>query len=632
MLTKFIAGKFKVPVRMTETEKRIYLEFPYNKTLLAEVKSMAGRRWHGYDDPNPRKVWSVKDCPRNRFQIDYLQGNNPYKWYEEELKSVKKNREKLYEHQLEMKAHGLTRKQCILACEMGSGKTLAAIEIMEDSGINDWLWLGSRSSLAAVELEFDIWDAKIIPIFMTYEGVRNRIREENMFTPLALVGDECTKVKTPTAQRSQAVYILAEEMRKVYDKPYIILMSGAPAPKSPADWWHQCEIACPGFLKEGDIHKFRERLALIREEESITGGVYPKLITWLDDKNKCKHCGRLKKEHGDLVMNEDTHSWEESKDEVSFLYERMKGLVLVKFKKDCLDLPEKQFRKIICEPTNLIKKAQQLLKKTTPRAVTLIMKLRELSDGFQYKEEPTGNKTQCYLCKGVGKYKEYYDPEYPDEAPSPEALEQGKLKTRKSKCTICDGTGKVEELKRTASEIECPKDNVFINLLDEHESIGRFVTYAGFQASVNKLVRIAAKHKWDIIQADGRGWQYYESGDPINMDRKEMLKRFQTNYESKIVFIGQAGAAGMGLTLTASPSCFFYSNSFNAEDRIQAMDRIHRPGMDVNRGATIIDCIHLDSDQYILDNLNEKFDLMHMTMGKMRDTFMKEAKYDSSYR
>ena len=75
----------------------------------------------------------------------------------------------------------------------------------------------------------------------------------------------------------------------------------------------------------------------------------------------------------------------------------------------------------------------------------------------------------------------------------------------------------------------------------------------------------------------------------------------------------------MGLTLTASPSLFYYSNSFNADDRLQSQDRIHRLGMDTNRGATIIDVVHLDIDQYIIDNLERKQKLQNLTMGQLRE-------------
>ena len=622
MIRKLRAGNYKIPVSIEEEKGRLYLQFPFNRSMLAEVKSMHNARWHGYDDPNPRKLWSIKDCARNKFQLDFLAGKNPYEAYESELKTVTFNRDILYDHQKEMKAHALTRRQCILACEMGTGKTLVAIEAMESSGVTDWLWVGAASSLPAVELEFEVWDAKVKPIFMTYEKVRNLIKNDEMFIPMGLISDECTKIKTPTSQRSQALSILTEQMRETFDDPYIILMSGAPAPKNPGDWWHQCEVAKPGFIREGDIHKFKHRLAIIREEESITGGVYPKLITWLDDVNKCAICGKVPEEHFVNELAPEDHSWKRSENEVSYLYERMKGLVLVKFKKDCLDLPEKQFRKIVVEPTELTKKAAILIAKTESRTVTALMKLRELSDGFQYKEIKTDRVINCELCNGSGRYQEWYDPEYPDEAPSPESMESGICKSREATCTNCDGSGKVPEYERIAQEIECPKERVFVDLLDEHEAIGRFVTYAGFTASIDRLVRVAIRYGWEVIRADGRGWTYFKDDEIEQLTKKDMLKRFQSNYENKLIFIGQPGAAGIGITLTASPSCFFYSNSFDSEHRIQTMDRIHRIGMDVNRGATIIDVVHLDSDQYILNNLEKKLDLMYMTMGRLREVMI----------
>jgi hypothetical protein len=304
----------------------------------------------------------------------------------------------------------------------------------------------------------------------------------------------------------------------------------------------------------------------------------------------------------------------------------MKGLVLVKFREDCMDLPETQYRLIKVEPAASTKRAANLILKTSPRAVTALMLSRELSDGFQYREEETGSAT-CPLCKGSRRTLEWYDPEYPDEYVSQEAVEAGRCKQREEPCSMCKGKGEAPKLSRVASEVPCPKEQVLIDLLDEHEPIGRFVVYAGFQASVDRCARIAHRYQWDVIRVDGRGWIYLPGLDTsdIPVSNKEMLKRFQSKNDSKIVFVAQPGAAGMGLTLTASPSVFFYSNSFNAEDRIQSAQRIQGMGMDLNRGATIIDVVHLDIDQYILDNLKKKTDLLDLTMGKLRDAVLEST-------
>jgi len=81
--TKFITttaagSKIKSPVTMHYTGGQIeFLKSPFS--LKEELKSMSGSRWLGYADP-PRKIWAVKDCERNNFQIRWLMGQNAYEW------------------------------------------------------------------------------------------------------------------------------------------------------------------------------------------------------------------------------------------------------------------------------------------------------------------------------------------------------------------------------------------------------------------------------------------------------------------------------------------------------------------------------------------------------------------------
>ena len=630
-MVKMKAGNIKIPVVMTTEKGRIFFQFPFNRKLMAEIKAMRGSKWHGYDEVNPRKIWSVKDCARNRFQINYLCGKNPYEKYDSDLLIVKPNRiDIVYEHQIEMIRHGITRRQCILACEMRTGKTLAAIEIMELSKLFHWLWVGPKSSLPEVELQFETWEAGVIPRFMTYDRFRISIKDGTFLElvgrmPDGIVFDELTKLKNATTQRSQAAQIIVEEMRAQNPDCFIIGMSGAPAPKSPVDWWHQCEITCPGFLREGDQNKFKRRLALIVEKQSMTGAAYPELVTWFDNEEKCKICGKFSSEHvGETGLSLD-HPFEFSVNEVKHLYKRMQGLVLVKFRKDCMDLPETQFRTIRIEPDESTKRAASVILNAAPRAVTALMLLRELSDGFQYKEVTDGTE-KCSICSGTGSSMEPYDPDNPEDPISDEALQSGRIEYKEDNCYTCNGKGEVPKVIRTAKRIPCPKEQVLIDLLDEHEPIGRFVVYAGFQDSVDRCVEIALRYQWDVIRVDGRGWAYFSViENDLTLTEKEMLARFKNNDIDKIVFIGQAGAAGMGLTLTASPSILFYSNSFNGEDRIQAMERIQGPGMDLNRGATVIDIIHLDVDEYILDNLAKKIKLLDLSMGRLREAVLEKT-------
>lgn len=605
-ILKLRAGQFKVPVVFEPKGNRIFLSFPFNRALLNEIKVMKGARWHGFEDP-PIKKWSIANCKRNDFQLVRLHGGSPYEFYDRDWIDVTPNRKCLYEHQIDMIRFCLTRKKCMLAAEMGTGKTLAAIEIMEHSHIIDWTWVGPSSALAAVELEFRKWAAIIQPKFMTYERLRKEVQEQTFIPSEGIIFDESSKVKNPTAQRSQAALIATEEIRKLTkDSCYIILMSGAPAPKSPVDWWHQCEMACPGFLREGEYKFFRQRLALIVKKESISGGVYPELVAWYDDEKKCKICGHSEEDHAASMMEEleKAHTFEPSVNEVANLYKRMSGLVLVRRKKDCLDLPEMQYRLINIEATKSVQRAERLIVASTPRTVTALILLRELSDGFQYTKEKGGDKL-CERCKGAGTVTEYSDEGEEEHGVS---------------CYRCKGTGREEKTVRGVKEVPCPKDQVLIDVLDEHEPIGRLVVYAAFEASVDRCVRIALQYQWDVIRVDGRGWCYhsFKTGKTEALNKVDMLEKFQNKNNNKIVFVGQPGAAGMGLTLTASPSILNFSSTYNNDDRIQSTNRIHRIGMDVNLGATVIDIIHLKTDQYILDNLEEKTDLLNLTMGDLQ--------------
>ena len=613
--------KYKVPVTITEEKGRLVLNFKYCPALLAEVKAMEGAKWHGFDLP-PRKVWSVAKSSRNLFTFEWLMGNNVFAEYDKPLVEVDLSKyEGVYPHQVEMVSHGLTRRRCIWSCEMGTGKTLAAIILMELSGFREWWWIGTRSSLRAVEYEFRKWKAKVIPTFYSYDSLKKVVEgwESGKKAPRGIIFDESSRLKTPTAQRSLAAKAISESMEKDWGKDaFVILMSGSPAPKDPCDWWMQGEVAKPGFIREGNIFKFKQRMCVMREQNGLNG-IYKELVTWLDDERKCKKCGKFKEDPGHETsvfgVGEEAHTFVPSINEVQHLYKRLNGLVLVKFKKDVLKfLPEKRYETITLTPTSSIIRTAKTLARTAKNVITGLTLLRELSDGFQYIEKVVGQET-CPRCAGSTLVEEYFDPKDPERRLFDVQNVEG-LEKRKIKCDTCNGTAKVNIYERTVQEVPCPKEDALVDLLDAHEDAGRIVIYGGFTGSVDRVVTICHKEGWATIRVDGRGWSATEyNGDPIDCSDLVTLFQDRKNDYPRVAFVGQPGAAGMGLTLTASPGIVYWSNDFNAESRIQSEDRIHRPGMDLNRGATIYDLIHLPTDLHILNNLKKKRDLQAMTMG-----------------
>jgi SNF2 family DNA or RNA helicase len=589
---------------------------------------MQGWKW----DPD-RKVWSVEDCERNAFRLAAMNKENPYAPFDAPLSDIDKSKitYPLYDHQWEMLRHVLTRKTCIFACEMGTGKTLvfiAAVEYLGLKGSEVW-YVGPKAGVKAVGRELVKWKANFQPEMMTYQGLVKKMKhwQAGEPAPKFVCFDESSKLKNPNSQRSKAACALAAAVRSEHgDEGYVLEMSGTPAPKSPADWWHQCEVAKPGFIREGHIARFEKRLALTEERESFTGGTYPHRLTWLDDADKCAVCGQYAHEHP-----RQDHKHRPSKNEVANLYKRMNGLVLVKHKQDCLDLPQKRYVEIRVKPTIEILRAAKLIKATSPRAITALTLMREVSDGFMYKEQK-GDKVKCPNCNGKGTDvipipTTPVDTLGPNTAP-PEFIEQ------EVTCDNCGGEGEVRRYVRGTECLGSPKDDALIELLNEHEEGGRLVVWAGFTGSLDRITHIIQKQGWATLRVDGRGYKAEDAhGDTQDaelylsaMDRSH--KDYKSLYERipRLCFVGHPQAGGMALTLTASPSEIFYSNVFNGEARIQAEDRCHRIGMDENRGLTIYDFIMLPTDKLVLDNLKQKKKLQNLTMNRLHDAFVSAEK------
>ena len=158
---KFRVGRYKIPVNSCKSDGRLFLDFPFNRDLMDEIRCFAGAQYHGYKDAPNRdvalsifkhdKLWSFPLCPRNDFQLLYLRGGNPFgRWDLKPDLEIKYDRP-LRSHQKVMTGLGLAMHFQVWGAEMGTGKTLSAIEVMERSGFDDWYYCGPKSALRAVD-------------------------------------------------------------------------------------------------------------------------------------------------------------------------------------------------------------------------------------------------------------------------------------------------------------------------------------------------------------------------------------------------------------------------------------------------------------------------------------------------
>lgn len=606
------SGRSRCTAEIDYGEDEIKIAFGFNEVIKNEIKVMDYARWRP-----EHKAWTVKNSHRNRFALDNLLGKPVFDRYDKALEPYISHRESLFGHQNRIVSHMLTRKSCIVAAEMGSGKSLSAIELLEElklrlGNFETW-YCAPKVALLSVKMEFTKWKAGYYPVFHTYQEMTKRLAgwTKGLKPPRVVIFDESSKLKNPDAKVSQAALHLANAMRDAYgDDCYIILMSGSPAPKSPCDWWMQAEIACPGFLREGTPRKFLDRVALVKKMVGESGVAWPKVVTFRDDVNKCEKCGRFQDHElhqmpADFAMmvnnagvdeDQQLHSFKAMVNEVELMYKRLDGLVLVVLKKDCLDLPEKTWRTVKMKPTKYMMNMAKIVSKTSGSAANAITQLRELSDGIQYTEKVVGTR-DCEHCGATG-----FKPD------STEA------------CHYCAGKKKFDVKELDTLRITTPKTQALIDELELSEDEGRIVIGAAFTGTIEDVVVTVVKAGWSYIRRDGTGW----SSDLGVSDPATLIRMFQRELpceHDKIAIIGHPKSISMGLTLHASTKIVCYSNSFDGEDRIQFLDRLHRPGC---RGCEIVDFVHLPVDQFVIDNLNKKIKMQSVTMGQLEECLNSE--------
>jgi hypothetical protein len=591
----FQLGGARVPFELLQWEPTkggrsdlLALRSPYHPGLVAEIKGLEGRKWR------PReRVWTFPPTPRNDFALRIWTGDAFVKSrYDTPLRAVGPRPVPGFEegrpckpYQLElMVPFFLQRRRGVLAAEQGLGKTLAAIEAMERleelEEWADWWYVCQANAFDGVWSEWKKWRAGITPRWFTYDALWIFLKKHPDFAPpRGVVFDESAHLKNPEALRTKAALELQARMAAAHgDLACVWLMSGVPAPQDSSDWWAQAEVAQPGFLRESSKRDLLRRLAILTVdvEQKAAEKFEPIKKAWdekqipyeqfeaaaLEYAEATKECRNAST--GQVIFDVLDWKW----DEIELLHQRLEGLVLrmskAKYRKD---LPEKRRRIVQCEYTLEDLELAETVASQAKSGAKAAIDLRTLSDGFRYHVNPrTGVRETIYA-----------------------------------------GSPKEGRLRELLAEVE----------LGWH----RAIVFAGFQASVDLCTKICREEGWAVIQVDGRHRTAFDLKARPSQDTFLDLER----YPQKIAWVANAGAGGMGQTLSTSPVEIFYSNGFKGGDRAQAEDRFHREGAQEARpeldygGPTIIDLFWLPTDPYVLGRLDDKKALSDLTTSDMVD-------------
>ena len=136
-----------------------------------------------------------------------------------------------------------------------------------------------------------------------------------------------------------------------------------------------------------------ERLAFMVQQQ-FDAGTFKKRIGWKDDERKCAECGETREEGphelDGMTDPDDYHEFMPSTNEVAYLYDRLKGLVIDQAQEG---LPATCPRSATARSSASLPPAccawPRPSSSAAPNAVTGMTLLRELSDGFQYRERRT---------------------------------------------------------------------------------------------------------------------------------------------------------------------------------------------------------------------------------------------------
>jgi SNF2 family DNA or RNA helicase len=158
-------------------------------------------------------------------------------------------------------------------------------------------------------------------------------------------------------------------------------------------------------------------------------------------------------------------------------------------------------------------------------------------------------------------------------------------------------------------EVTQIKNNRINELLDViEETNGKIIIWAIYRHDIKKIEEtLGERYGKESVKS------FY--GDTADADRQDIVNAFQDRESNLRFFVGNPRTGGYGLTLTASHTVIYYSNSYDLEIRLQSEDRAHRIGQ--KEKVTYVDLISEKTiDEFIVKNLRAKINLATKVLGE----------------
>jgi len=330
------------------------------------------------------------------------------------------------------------------------------------------------------------------------------------------------------------------------------IATGTPLTNAPPDLFSQFEFLRPGLLGTPSYRAFVVRYAELLPDDH---GVMRHITTRLKQRHKwAAEAAAAGKLQGPQIIARDRSGaprWR-NLDELSRLLEPHTFRVL---KRDCLDLPEKIYQTRYFE----LSPAQAAVYRRLERELILevgddLLAVHALAARTKLQQITSG----FVLVDGVPQYIAY-----------------------------------------------APAANPRLALLKEvvQDQQGPFIVWAHFREEIAAIMRLLAELEISAVE-------YH--GDVSARAREVAVDSFQDG--TARAFVGQPGAGGVGLTLTAAESAIYYSNDFKWGDRVQSEDRCHRKGT-VKHVVYIDLCASDTVDEGIAAALQRKEDTAALVLG-----------------